>query len=194
MIKRNRFALFACLLALCLALGACGAPAPTQPEDAAALLDAIVESAGAKLGEEDPLPKTVTDAILAESSQGMLGIGESDFSQYVDAAFASNALISSHAHEVALVKCKDAAAAEKVKGLIAAGFDPLKWICVRPETCNVVVSGKYVLLTATNEKIGSALIEAFKEQSGAPLGEIDSFFNAADAGESAGTGGGLILN
>ncbi|MDR2514218.1 MAG: DUF4358 domain-containing protein [Christensenellaceae bacterium] len=193
--KNPKFLAFlACLAALCLALGACSAPAPEQPEDAAALLDAIVASASSSLGEENPMPKTETDAILAANSQAMLGISEADFNQYAETAFASNALISTFAHEVALVKCKDVSSAEKLQSLIAEGFDPYKWICVMPESCKVVASGRYVLLTVSHESIGTALIAGFKENSGAALGEVNAFFSIGEGELPQPSGGGFILN
>jgi hypothetical protein len=124
---------------------------------------------------EGKTPAVESIPVTAENSPGYLGLSAADFTTYVESAAASNALITTSAHEVAVIKVKNASDAAKVKGLVAAGFDAKKWICVMPDKAAVVESGPYVLLVASSAATADAVIAAFKDAAGT-AGEVNTFF------------------
>ncbi|MDR1961913.1 MAG: DUF4358 domain-containing protein [Gracilibacteraceae bacterium] len=180
------FRLGGCLLLL-LALAACGG-APAEPPAAPTeesltgelpdILASVIEGANATLPE--PLPQSFEDPVTAEDCQGMLGLTPEQFAQYVEGAYVSNAALTTSAHEIALVKCKDAAAAAEVKQLIAAGFDSAKWVCVLPDESSVIDSGSYVLLCVTLSQYSDALTASFKALAADNTGEKVVFYTGAE--------------
>lgn len=151
-------------------------PADTIEGTAEEVLVRLQEETNKLLPSDKPLPKSFEDQVTAENCQGTLGISPEDFAEYVEEAYSASAAIMTIAHEVALVKCKDAAAAGEVKALIAAGFDSGKWICVHPKQSAVVDSGSFVLLAVSEAETVDALIEAFSGLAGGNVGEADIFY------------------
>ena len=160
------------------------------------ILASIEEKAKEILGEEAHYPMSFTDPVTAEEAQGMLGMTEGEFNQYIEEAVSSVALIATHAHQVSLVKTTPGNAAV-VKDLIAAGYNSQKWICVFPDKSIVITSGDYVLLAVGREENADAVIEAFKALAGT-TSEANKFFEGVgmeppEGGEGGfGMGGGLL--
>jgi hypothetical protein len=175
---------------------AAATPAPSEtgaPEDGGAggggalagelpdILSALMEKANGILDEGNRFGMTLNDQVTAETCQGKLGLSPEQFGMYVSDAYASTAAISAFAHEVAIIRCKDAAAAAEVKKLAAEGFDPMQWVCVAPDRCYVVDSGEYVLLVATVDPGAGAIEQAFAEMAasgGGTAGEAVVFFES----------------
>ncbi|MDR0571185.1 MAG: DUF4358 domain-containing protein [Clostridiales Family XIII bacterium] len=178
------------ILAICLAVmlsgcnggGAAQAPSGSGEGDTLegatdALLSDIVKAADGQLPESSRMGASSERAIEADESQYMLGLSTDDFGKYVTEASASTGMLSTQAHEIALVKCKDAAAAGEVKKLVANGFDPGKWICVRPEKALVADSGSYVLLAVSNSAFADAAAKSFAEAAKDNVGEVVTFYD-----------------
>ncbi|MDR0434005.1 MAG: DUF4358 domain-containing protein [Gracilibacteraceae bacterium] len=177
-------------LLLC-ALAACGggatppAPAVEPPAESltgetSEILTAVIAGAGELLAAEPP--PSFEAPVTTEDCQGMLGLTPEQFETYVTDAYASNAALLTNAHEIALVKCNDPAAAAEVKTLIAAGFDSGKWICVAPDESSVIDSGSYVLLTVTSEEYAEALIASFISLAANNTGEKSVFYTRPGPG------------
>jgi hypothetical protein len=145
-------------------------------EDTKALFERVLAAADALLDEGDRPGMTFEDPVTAENCEGMLGLTTQEFTELVVSAYTSNAAFISTAHEVALIECADAAGAERVKGLVAKGFNPNRWICVFPEYALVVESGKYVLLSASMGNFCNAVVEAFASEMGGETGKTDTFY------------------
>jgi|GEM_PF-4273268 len=131
---------------------------------------------------------TMTTEITADTSVGFIGFSADNYNKYVTAAFSSKAAIGSQAHEIILIKCKDADSAKEVKSLIKRDPDPdqkdggyasKKWICVSPEESAVVDSGDYVLIAASTVAIVDATIDVFKSEMG-DVGEVDVFYESTE--------------
>ena len=120
---------------------------------------------------------TFDEQVTEETSESFLGLTPEQMKENVDDAYVTTAAINVHAHLTALVKAKDAAAAQKVKELIAENFDSGRWICVFPEQSLVIDSGAYVLLVSSSKEEGDALKNAFVELAGEKsVGEENLFF------------------
>ncbi|MDR1069873.1 MAG: DUF4358 domain-containing protein [Gracilibacteraceae bacterium] len=151
-------------------------PADTLTGETVEILAAVVAAAGE--AAEAPLPQSFEDQVTAENCQGMLGLTPEQFAEYVTDAYVSNAALTTSAHEVALVKCNDPAAAAEVKALIAEGFDSQKWVCVLPDESSVVDSGSYVLLLATSSDYAEALTAGFTALAADNTGEKIVFYTS----------------
>jgi hypothetical protein len=137
-----------------------------------------MERANDILGEQHRFGMTLNDQVTAETSQGKLGLAPEQYAEYVSDAYASTAAISAFAHEVAIIRCKDAAAAAEVKKLVAGGFDPNQWVCVAPDQCYVMEAGELVLLVATVNPGADAIKDAFAAMAGIDPAAADVFFEA----------------
>jgi hypothetical protein len=168
-----------CLLFLAASVG-CAKKAPavsdTLSGSPAELMASVLSGADALLDDESKLPMSFDSAADSENCQGRLGLTPEQLAQYVEDGVVSTAAIGSQAHEVALVKCKDAASAAEVKKLIAEGFDSGIWVCVFPERSFVVDSGSYVLLAATSAAAADALQQSFAALAGELVGEVKVFY------------------
>ena len=134
---------------------------------------------------ELPMPMSfVNTDVNPEMSQNALGLSPGDFERLVEDVAISTAAIMTHAHEVAIIKAKDAAAAKEAKDIIAGdgGYDAGKWICVFPGEAGVVESGPYVLLVASEAEVADAIIDAFKEAA-VTTGEVNIFFTGGFEGD-----------
>jgi hypothetical protein len=140
------------------------------------VLQAVLDAADARLGEDDKLPGSFVTTVDGTTASAMLGVAAEQFGSYATDASVATAAIGTFPHAVAIIKCKDAAAAGEVKKLVAGGFDPEKWICVFPEQCFVVESGEYILLAATKNVSADALIAGFTELSGGSVGSVNVFY------------------
>jgi len=155
-------------------------PKPTEPAgnlsgSTSSILESILSKAASTLSGDDELPRSFTDPVSASNAKDTLGLTASQFTDNVADAYVSTAAIGSFAHQVALIKCNDAAAAQVVKSAVASGFDSGKWICVFPEQSFVVDSGSYVLLVATTNVRADKLRAAFSSIAGT-TGNVNTFY------------------
>ncbi|MDR1210041.1 MAG: DUF4358 domain-containing protein [Clostridiales bacterium] len=163
------------------------APADEPPSSgglggtSAEALDALLAKAKEMLAEPDQMPASLPGAVTGENSKSALGVEPEDFDRLVEDAAAATAMITTFAHEIAVVKAKDASAAQELKSLIAQGFDYAKWICAYPEECVVVESGRYVMLAASKFAAAEISVEAFQKIAG-EAGEKNIFYIDAVGG------------
>jgi len=146
--------------------GGPAAGADTLSGAAADILQGIMDEAGKALGEADAMPATLTDPITAENAPGMLGLTPDDFVSFVEDAAGAIGALNVMAFQVVIARCADAQDAELVNGMIQAGYDSGKWICVFPEQSLTMVSGSYVLLAVGRVAETDALADAFKAAAG----------------------------
>lgn len=128
-----------------------------------ALLETIVTDAKIELAID-------TAEMTADISQYTVGLTADDMAD-VESAAISQAMMTSQAHMVALLKCKDADAAQTIKQKLHDQFDVRRWVCVLPDKCYVIESGSYVFFVATMEDYADPLFDAFKTQAGENIGE-----------------------
>jgi hypothetical protein len=97
--------------------------------------------------------------INAENIEYFLGTADIDYKE----ALASEAMITSIAHSMVLLRANDGADIEKIKKAIKDNVDGRKWICVGVEDKNIVVDniGNLVILIMDNES--KALHDSFKK-------------------------------
>ena len=141
------------------------------------ILEMLISQTDPLLGDTDKMPMSFTNPVSADNAQNMLGLSPEQFDSNVTETCVSVAAIGTFAHQVALIKCNDKAAAAEVKAWVAAGFDATKWICVFPEKCFAVDSGNYVLMAATTAVRCDKLLEAFASMAGT-TGKVDTFFSS----------------
>ena len=139
------------------------------------ILASILSNADSQLAGENKLPNSFIDPVTADKAGNMLGLSPSQFNSDVAEAYVSVAAIITHAHQVALIKCNDAAAAARVKAAVAAGFDSNKWVCAHPDQSFVIDSGSYVLLVAAKNVQAEKLLEAFTSLAG-KTGSVNVFY------------------
>ncbi|MDR1605136.1 MAG: DUF4358 domain-containing protein [Gracilibacteraceae bacterium] len=183
--KNNIRLVLALLLLFTLTACSGGGGAPAQPAPPAdtltgelpEIIAALIAGANENLTEK--LPQSFEDPVTAENCQGMLGLTPEQFSEYVTEAYVSNSALTTSAHEIALVKCLDQAAAAEVKNLIAQGFDSGKWVCVMPDESSVIDSGSYVLLLSTAAQYADALTASFTALAADNTGEKNVFYSGA---------------
>ena len=140
------------------------------------ILASLISETDTRLDDANKMPFAFANDVSVETAQGILGLSPEQFNEHVAEATVSVAAIGTFAHQVALIKCTDSAAAAEVKALVAAGFDATRWICVFPEQCFVIEAGDYVLMAATTNARANALLEAFVSMADT-TGEVDIFFN-----------------
>jgi hypothetical protein len=179
----KKYAAFCLCLLLLAASAGCAAKAPavsdTLSGSPAEIMESLRSGADALLSNEDKLPMSFDSPVDGETCQDRLGLTPEQLEQYVEDGVVLTAAIITHAHELALVKCKDAASAVEVKKLIADGFDSGKWICVFPEESFVMDSGSYVLLAATTAAAADALRQSFASLAGELVGEAKVFYTGS---------------
>ena len=170
----------ALVLVLAFAFSGCK-PGETPPVDtlsggAEHVLKGVLSGANNLLGQENALRMSFESQITDVDSENSLGLTADEFSLYAEEAYVSTAAIMTHAHQIAIVKCKDASSAAEVKKLIASGFNTEKWICVFPEQCFVVESGSYVLMAATYTDSAEAIKESFSTLANGNVGSMNVFY------------------
>lgn len=161
-------ALLAALMALLMLFTAC-AKTPAEPVN-------TIEGA-----PMDLLGGLVTDAkieimcenaeLSADNVEWLLGLSADDYTANVANGAISMAMMSAQAHMVALLECKDFETAKAVKEKLHTQFDIRRWVCVIPEMCYVIDSGKYVFFVASGVEYGEALLNGFKALAQDNVGE-----------------------
>ena len=153
---------------------------PALPEQTPAeILSRLVEDISS-MGVEMPMSLPPTE-VTADLSQNTIGLSEGDFNKLVSSASYNMAAIGTFAHQIIVIKAKDAGAATEVKKLVsgANGYDSKKWICVFPEKTIAVESGNYVLIVASYKAVVEAGVEAFKEITGS-IGSVNTIWEFAE--------------
>ena len=126
-----------------LSTAACAsAPKPAPSTEVTGTLEELMAQIYAGVSEE--LPVVDNREITDENSQYYLGI---DLSQ-VQEALASEAMISSIAHSVCLLRAKEDTDIEALKTSIKENVDPNKWVCVGVAQDHVIVDniGNLIIL------------------------------------------------
>jgi hypothetical protein len=174
---------FCLILALLMAAAAVLAACEKKEEevgadtDTKAALAAIMEAAKAAAGEGAFIPMTLDYEATRENGADWLGLAPEQFDQYAMDSFVHVAAIGTQAFEVALVKCKDYAAAKEVKKIIAEKYNSMRWVCTTPEQCFVVESGRFVMLGAVYNAVADAFQGAFADQfKETKAGEANKFY------------------
>lgn len=110
-------------------------------------------------GVDAEMPMVSNTRITADTAEYYLGLKNLDD---VQEALASEAMMSSVAHSVCLVRAKDGVDVEKLKETIRTSVNPQKWICVGvdPEDVVVVNQGNLILL-AMDPEYSQALADSF---------------------------------
>ena len=153
----------------------------------------VAEIQGAGVGMPMTLPPT---EVTPDLSQSIIGLSEADFGKLVASAAYNLAAIGTFAHQIIVVKAKDAASAAEVKKLICGenGYDVYKWICVWPKKAAAVESGEYVLLVASENAVVDEAMKAFEKLAGS-IGTVNNFWEhtEGDAGGGGFGGGGFPI-
>ncbi|MDR0822094.1 MAG: DUF4358 domain-containing protein [Oscillospiraceae bacterium] len=142
----------------------------------AEVLDKLITAAGTKLDEDNALPMAFTDPVSGDNSKNATGLDTDQFNKYVAEATVSTGAMMTMPHQIAVIKCKDEAAAKEVKALVASGFDSNKWICVIPDKSAVTASGEYVLLVVGRNEASAAVLSAFADLTGVSADKANVFF------------------
>jgi len=126
---------------------------------------------------KDTAPITEQVPLTADLAP-QIGLTAAQFTDLVTEGTLSRAMIMTFAHEVVLIKAKDAASATQLKAAIAEKYDPTKWICVFPEQASVVESGAYVLVAVSTKQYVTAALDAFTKAAGT-TGTVNTFYTGA---------------
>lgn len=110
-------------------------------------------------GVEGDIPAVSNTRITDETAEYYLGLPNL---QDVEEALGSDAMMSSVAHSVCLVRAKDGVDVEALMETIRTSVNPQKWICVSvdPEDVVVVNQGNLILL-AMNPEYSQAIADSF---------------------------------
>jgi len=136
-------------------------------EDLSTIIDKIY-------GIKDPGLRLVSSPIdLTNKDAVKYNTGLEDVSK-VKEIVVSEAMMSSQAYSLALVRVKDAADAKSVAEAMLEGIDPAKWICVRADDLKIVTYHDVVMLimmgSQLSEKVTSdQIVDAFKGICGGKL-------------------------
>ncbi len=76
-------------------------------------------------------------------------------------ALANEAMMSSVAHSVVILKLPEGSDVEKIRQDIEKNADPAKWVCVGAEKVEVVSKGNVIMLVMSFEDITNKLVENF---------------------------------
>jgi hypothetical protein len=165
-------ALLAAMMALLMLFTACAkTPADVTKEPVNTIEGAPMELLGGLVTDAE-IPFMCENAELsAENVEWLLGLTADDYSANVVNGAVSMAMMSAQAHMVALLECKDFEAAKAVKEKLHTQFDIRRWVCVIPEMCYVIDSGKYVFFVASGVDFGEALLTGFKALAQDNVGE-----------------------
>lgn len=126
--------------------------------------------------EKDPGLKLETTKIdLSDSEQLKYYTGLSDASLLKEAA-ASEAMISSQAYSLVVVRVKDSKDAKDTAKKMLDGVDQRKWICVMADDLKVATSGDVIMLIMVQTQIADTvtsvqIVDAFKTVCGGNLDE-----------------------
>lgn len=83
----------------------------------------------------------------------------------VEEAYVSDAMMSSQAHSVAVIKLKDGEDIAAAKKAIEENANPRKWLCVEAEQVIVENIGNTIILIMSNKDIAPKIQENFKNLS-----------------------------
>lgn len=150
--------LILCLLVGVMVLGtvACSNEAPVEKEpEITGTLEEIMGQIYA--GLEFEMPKTMNTEVSNENMAYFLGTTEVDYAE----GLASEAMISSIAHSVVLVKVNDGADIEDIKSKIKDNVDGRKWICVGVEEDEIIVDNVGNLVILIMDKQSEAIHQSF---------------------------------
>ncbi len=118
-------------------------------------LDAIANKLIANISD---MPMTENFEVTADTYPNYLFIDYIEGSE----ALASEAMMSSVAHSVVLLKLPEGSDVEKIRSEIEKNADPQKWICVAAEKTEVVSNGNLILLVMSFEDIADTIVDQFK--------------------------------
>ncbi len=166
------------VLALAVCFVACGdKPAEMPEEDMPAVMPEVdVEEETEieieympeeKLNELSALMDQLVANINDEMMVGTVEITSDAYNYYgipeTEGAYAvvSMPMINAIAHEVVLVELPEGADAEAIVADMEELQDPMKWVCVQPETSWVRTNGKYVVGVMTTEAMAEAISANF---------------------------------
>lgn len=110
-----------------------------DPDSLAGIIDSIYA------GVKTEMPRTANTTITSENVEYFLGLKTMDG---IEEAIASEAMMSSVAHSVCLVRAKDGTDVAKMMKDIKENVNPQKWVCVGVEPDQVIVKnqGNLILL------------------------------------------------
>lgn len=83
----------------------------------------------------------------------------------VEEAYVSDAMMSSQAHSVAVIKLKDGEDIAAAKKAIEENANPRKWLCVEAEQVIVENIGNTIILIMSNKDVAPKIQENFKNLS-----------------------------
>lgn len=92
----------------------------------------------------------------------------------VEQASVSEALISSQAYSLVVVKAKEGADVDAMAEEMKAGINPAKWVCVEADDLNIVVNGRYICLAMISSEYAEMATAA----------DLTDAFNAVMAGDN----------
>jgi hypothetical protein len=157
---------------LAVSLTACGKAAGNEvskgPEgELSDIIDQIYEQKNMEL----MLETTKLDLTDAETLKYYTGLSEATL---VKEAAVSEAMITSQAYSLALVRVKDSKDAKTVAKEMLDGINPNKWICVGADDLKVAGCGDVVLLIMVDSNMSDTvtaeqMVEAFKTVSAGKL-------------------------
>ena len=166
-----------------------GAPVVAEPDaDLAALVESIY-------AQHDPGIMVATNAVALDDPNSVLFyLGDTDTAG-MQAAVASEAMIGSQAYSLLLVRADADTDAAELADRLAAGVDPIKWVCVGADDMLVGAGGDVAMLvmvdsqlaeSVTAQNIADAFVAAVGEGASAWVPETTRLPDAAaDTGEGA---------
>ena len=165
-------ALLAAMMALLMLFTACAkTPADDSNEPVNTIEGAPLELLGGLVTDANIEIMCENAELSAENVEWLLGLSADDYTANVANGAISMAMMSAQAHMVALLECKDFETAKAVKEKLHTQFDIRRWVCVIPEMCYVIDSGKYVFFVASGMEYGEALLNGFKALAQDNVGE-----------------------
>jgi len=173
------------------AISSCGARQAMKNKDTLTgspldIMNSLITLTAPSVVGKDRLPESAqTFELLAEQSESELGIPAKVFIKNVESAVTSIAITDTVAHEIALLKCKNFKAADKIKDAIAKKYNSEKWAPMLPQVSAVIVSGTYVLMVSSRQATVSALFKCFSILSDDNVGAATTFFTHNGEDEEA---------
>ncbi len=141
------------VLSLVLLLTACGPSKENQ-----AINSMNLEEIVSKVTENiNDMPECETIQVVAEYYPSFLFIDYIEGSE----ALTSEALMSSVAHSIVVLKLPEGSDVEAIRSEIEKKADPMKWVCVSAEKVEVVAKGNVILLVMSYEDIVKQCVENF---------------------------------
>lgn len=143
-----------CLMVIGVA-GCSKADTETSQPEITGTLEEIMEKVYS--GVEIQLPQTNITAINDENIEYFLGTADIEYAE----AIASEPMMSSIAHSIALVKVDDQADIEDIKSKIKSNVDGRKWICVGVDDDQIIVDNIGNLVILIMDRNSEVLHESF---------------------------------